>query len=200
MGQMLSVWMKWHGVGWPHGSESFWEKNSTLGRTLLGISRNWRKETQWAFFPWPMQPLGLLTQKQEENLSVAVRADIHKIGPQYLLDPGAAPRLQVQDQWWGWYCVGWNPEQAPRGLGLFSMRLGLPVPRCPMSGRGHRCPFSSWCGLAAWLGGSVFQMLAGFTGFWNALCFSRTRSWDPHSICVESWAGHSQAPNCLEFR
>lgn len=43
----------------------------------------------------PMQPQGLLSQKEEKNLSVAIRADVHRMAPEYLLDPGAAPRLQV---------------------------------------------------------------------------------------------------------
>ena len=29
---------------------------------------------------------------------------------------------------------------------------------------------------------------------------STGRSWDPHSICAASWAGHLQAPDCPSFR
>ena len=38
-------------------------------------------------------------------------------------------------------------------------------PRCLMSGRGQRCPFSIGCGLAAWSGDSGFRMFEGFPGF-----------------------------------
>ena len=41
----------------------------------------------------PMQLQGQLSQREEENLSVAVRTDAHTRAPEYLLDPGAAPRL-----------------------------------------------------------------------------------------------------------
>ena len=67
----------------------------------------------------------LLSQREEENLRDTVRADVHKMAPEYLLDPGAAPRLQVQAQGWGGGCVGWNPQQAPRSLGPFSGHLRL---------------------------------------------------------------------------
>ena len=33
-----------------------------------------------------------LSQRGEENLGVAVRADVHKMAPGYLLDPGAAAK------------------------------------------------------------------------------------------------------------
>ena len=34
-----------------------------------------------------MQPWGLLSQREEKNLRVAVRADVHKMVPEYLLTP-----------------------------------------------------------------------------------------------------------------
>lgn len=96
--------------------------------------------------------------------------------------------------------VGWAEPTAStqRGLGLFSGHLGFSAPRCLTSRRGHRCPFSIWCQLAAWLGGSVFRMFEGFTGFWNVLWSSRGKSQNPHNIYVELWASHFQAPDCLE--
>lgn len=41
-------------------------------------------------------PGGLLSQREEEDMRLAVSANVHKIAPEYLLDPGAAPGLQVQ--------------------------------------------------------------------------------------------------------
>ena len=41
-----------------------------------------------------MQPQGLLSQRQEESLRVAVPADVHTRAPEPILAPGAAPRLQ----------------------------------------------------------------------------------------------------------
>ena len=43
-----------------------------------------------------MQHLGAAEPEKGENLRVAVRADVHKMAPGYLLDPGVAARLQVQ--------------------------------------------------------------------------------------------------------
>ena len=77
---------------------------------------------------------GLLSQR-EENLRAAVSADVHTMAPEYVLDPDAAPRLQVQAQRWGEWCFGWNPQQAPRGLGLFSGHLGLCCKRPPVRQR-----------------------------------------------------------------
>ena len=42
----------------------------------------------------------LLSQREEENMSVAVRTDVHTRAPECLLDPGASPRLQMQIQRW----------------------------------------------------------------------------------------------------
>ena len=38
---------------------------------------------------------------EEENLRVAVRADVHKTAPEDLVDPGSLQRLQEQAQRWG---------------------------------------------------------------------------------------------------
>ena len=53
--------------------------------------------------PSQSSPGGWLSQREEENLRVAVRADVHKMAPEYLLDPGAALQVQaqVQAQCWG---------------------------------------------------------------------------------------------------
>ena len=37
----------------------------------------------------------------EETLRIAVTPDVRKMHPEYLLDPGAGPKLQVQAQIWG---------------------------------------------------------------------------------------------------
>ena len=60
------------------------------------FQEKWRKAIQAAYCLRPMQPQGLLSQREEENLRVAVRADVHKMVPESLLDSCAAPRLQVQ--------------------------------------------------------------------------------------------------------
>ena len=51
---------------------------------------------------------------------MAVRADVHKMATESHLDPGAAPRLQVQALRKGQWCVGSKPHQAPSGLFLLS--------------------------------------------------------------------------------
>ena len=93
--------MEWHGVGWPQGSGSCWEGNGPLGRPFLVFQEKWRKEIQAAYCLRPMQPQGLLSQSEEDNLRVSVRANVYKMAPAYLIDPGARSRLQVQAQWWG---------------------------------------------------------------------------------------------------
>ena len=143
---------------------------------------------------------GCCWAREEENLRVAVRADVHRMDPESLLDTGAAPRLQVQAQRRGWWYVGQNPHQAPRGFWLFSGHLVLSAARCLLSGRGPRCCFSIWCGLAALLGSGVLRMLEGFTGFQNALCSSRAISQDPQQVGFEwgvSWPFSS--PPCQGF-
>ena len=42
--------------------------------------------------PPPGGGVARLSQREEENLGVAVRADVHKMAPGYLLDPGAAAK------------------------------------------------------------------------------------------------------------
>lgn len=51
--------------------------------------------------PSQSSPGGWLSQREEENLRDAIRAGVHKMAPEYLLEPGAAARLQVQAQCWG---------------------------------------------------------------------------------------------------
>ena len=46
----------------------------------------------------PWSPRWLLHLSQEESLTGAVRADVHRRAPEDLVAPGAAPRLQVQAQ------------------------------------------------------------------------------------------------------
>ena len=60
--------------------------------------------------------VGRLSQREEETLRVAVRADVHKTAPEHLLDPGAVARLQGQAEWWDGECVDRNPRQARGGL------------------------------------------------------------------------------------
>ena len=67
--------------------------------------------------------LGAAEPEEEETPRGAVRADGHQMAAEDPLDPGVAPRLQVQAQSWAPWCVGQNPQQAPRGLRLFSVRL-----------------------------------------------------------------------------
>jgi len=200
MGQEMNVWMEWHGVEGAQASERLWERNGLLGRALLAISGQGRKEIQAEFCLRPLQPRRLLSQREEENTSVAVRTDVHTRAPECLLDPGASPRLQMQIQRWAWLCVGPKPQPAHRGLWLFSGHQGLSTPRCLMSGTGHKCPLSICCELASWFGGSVFWMLEAINRFWNALHSSRCRSWGSHCIRVDSWAGLVPALDCQVFR
>lgn len=51
--------------------------------------------------PSQCRPGGRLRQREEENLRVAVRADVHAKTPESLLAPGAVPRLQMQARRWG---------------------------------------------------------------------------------------------------
>ena len=59
---------------------------------------------QPVYLPMAMASLGVVEPQRGGNLRVAVRAHIHKMVPEYLLDPGAAPGRQVQAQSWCW-CV-----------------------------------------------------------------------------------------------
>ena len=140
-------------------------------------------------------------EREEENLRVADRADVRKTAPEDLLEPGAAaPRLQAA--WWGGWCVGRNPPQAPGGLGLFSGPLERSAPRGLRAGRGHSRPWSilrrTVC-LACSRGGSVLSMLEGFPGVPKALCSSTGGSPHPPSDWAESRAGHCQAPGIQGF-
>ena len=65
------------------------------------FQEKWRKAIQAAYCLRPMQPQGLLSQREEDNLRVSVRVNVYKMAPEYLIDPGARSRLQVQAQWWG---------------------------------------------------------------------------------------------------
>ena len=152
MGWELRVGWELHGAGWRQGSESLWIIKSPLGRALLGISRKRKKEIQTAHCSRPMQPWGLWSQREEENLRVAVRADVHKMAPESFLDPGAMPRLQVQAQKGLMWC--WQyPEPSPESLWSFPGHYGLSAPRYFLSGRGRRRPCSICCGWAARFGG-----------------------------------------------
>ena len=119
--------------------------------------------------------VGLLSQREEETLRVAVGADVHKTAPESALAPGAAPpRQQAHAQECGGCCVGQKPEPAARGLWWFSGHLALSAPRCLTSGRGHLGVSSTlFGGEAARLGGSGLRILEGFPGFLRALGSSR---------------------------
>ena len=150
-----SWWFEWNGKGvrWPQGPERCWERNSPLGRDFLGISGKGVKEIQPEYYLRPMQPQGLLSQREEENLRVAVRADVHTRAPEYLWT-----HVQLQ----GCRCrfrggvdgvlVGTQSKHR-EFFWLLSGHQGLSAPRCLISGRGHMCPFSilSWiCILLGW--------------------------------------------------
>ena len=92
---------------------------------MRGRSRRRRQAIQGAECPQPGQAdreredrggVGRLSQREEETLRVAVRADVHKTAPEHLLDPGAVARLQGQAEWWDGECVARNPRQARGGL------------------------------------------------------------------------------------
>ena len=111
--------MSWSVGSWGYewsGSECLWERNSPLGMALLGILGKWKKEIHPAYYLRKMQSCVSLSKRGVETLGVAVRADVLLEVPEYLLDPGAAPGLQVQAQYWCWSCVLQNLQQAPRHL------------------------------------------------------------------------------------
>ena len=81
MVQELSVC---NGVAWGRlasGLLKTLREKSPLGRAHVGISRMWRKETRPAYGLWPMQPWGLMNQRErdEENLRVSASANVNRI-------------------------------------------------------------------------------------------------------------------------
>lgn len=107
---------------------------------MLGRSRRRRQAIQGAECPQPGQAdreredrggVGRLSQREEETLRVAVRADVHKTAPEHLLDPGAVARLQGQAEWWDGECVDRKPQQAPRGLCVGSWAPGTVWSKTP---------------------------------------------------------------------
>ena len=192
-----------NGVAWGRGASGLWKTLREKWPTWKGPScyfRTGEERNPSRILPKAFAATRLLSQREEENMSVAVRTDVHTRAPECLLDPGASPRLQMQIQRWAWLCVGPKPQPAHRGLWLFSGHQGLSTPRCLMSGTGHKCPLSICCELASWFGGSVFWMLEAINRFWNALHSSRCRSWGSHCIRVDSWAGLVPALDCQVFR
>lgn len=192
-----------NGVAWGRGASGLWKTLREKWPTWKGPScyfRTGEERNPSRILPKAFAATRLLSQREEENMSVAVRTDVHTRAPECLLDPGASPRLQMQIQRWAWLCVGPKPQPAHRGLWLFSGHQGLSTPRCLMSGTGHKCPLSICCELASWFWGSVFWMLEAINRFWNALHSSRCRSWGSHCIRVDSWAGLVPALDCQVFR
>ena len=85
----MGVGPQWPGVSWPQGSES------PPGMAHLVISGSRRKEIHPAYGPRSMVSLS-----KKESVRGAVRADVHRRAPEDLVEPGSAPRLQVQAQGW----------------------------------------------------------------------------------------------------
>lgn len=154
---------------------------------------------QAASCPRRMEPRGLGSHRDEDHLRAAVRAAVRKTAPEDPLDGGPAPRLHIQAERWGGWGDRWKPQPAARGWALFSRLPGRSVPGWLLAGRGHRCPFSSGGGFAAWSGGRAFRMPEGFPGFQIALGSSRGRSRDPRSVWFAGRAGNFQAPECGAF-
>ena len=136
---------------------------------MLGRSRRRRQAIQGAECPQPGQAdreredrggVGRLSQREEETLRVAVRADVHKTAPEHLLDPGAwqgcRGRLSggMESVWIGTHG---KPAEA---FGLFAGPLGLSGPRGLPSGRGHRRP----CSRVRWIGSLVVWECASNAG------------------------------------
>ena len=199
LGWELSLWREQHGVGWHQGSESLLERKNPLGRALLGISWKWGKAIQGAYCLWPMQPQGLLSQGEEENLRGAVRADVHMRAPEYLLDLGAGPRLQVQAQRWGWFCLEQNPQQAPRGFSVVSWAPGTLLQNASCQAEDTGVSSAFWGGLGTCLGGSVFRKLEVFTGFGDNLFSSRAGTKTLTTNVLLSWAGPLSPPEHWGF-
>ena len=153
------------------------------------------KEIQLAYSPWPLQPWRPLSQREDENLRVSVKADVQKRVSKYLLAPGAAPRLPVQAQY-TWLCVEQNPQQAQRFFGCFlgTSNFLLQV-RESCQAEGTVVPSAFWGGFAAWLGGSVFRMLKYLLGFTMPCLLPE--AWAntlPASVCIVSWPLSSPWP------
>ena len=88
-------------------------------------------------------------QRREENLRVAVRADVHKMAPEYPLDP-----MQLQgahlSRLRGAVVGGFG--QTPANIQRVGIVLQVLVTLCtkmPLARRGNQCPFSTGCGFAA---------------------------------------------------
>ena len=79
MGWELRVWTEWHGLHWPVGSESLWERNSPLGWAFLGISGKWSKEIQPAFFVFSRAAPTAYRGSKARGLIGAVAAGLHHI-------------------------------------------------------------------------------------------------------------------------
>ena len=112
---------------------------------------------------------------------------------------GVRVRLPVQAQCWGWCWVEQILQQEPRGCSV-SWTPGTIRPKMP-----HVRPNDATCVphlrcICIQVGGSVLRTLEGFTRCWYALCSSGGRSWETHSICAVSWAGHFPAPDRRGFR
>ena len=81
--------------------KAFERERAHLEGHFLVFQEKRGKEIQRAYCPQPLPPRELLSQREKENLRVAVRADVHAKTPESLLAPGAVPRLQVQARRWG---------------------------------------------------------------------------------------------------
>ena len=79
MGWELRVWTEWHGLHWPVGSESLWERKSALGWAFLGISGKWSKEIQPALFVCSRAAPTAYRGSKARGLIGAVAAGLHHI-------------------------------------------------------------------------------------------------------------------------
>ena len=178
-----------NGLVWNRLASGFWKTLRETWATLLGTSWYLKKEGEGkstSKLPKDNVAQGLLSQREEENLRVAVRADVstrwpHNTSWTPVQLQGRLSRLRAG-------VVGGFTEtqQALRSLALFSRHLRLSVPRCLMSGRGHRSPLSIGCGFSDWLDDRVLRMHESFTAFQIALCSSRGISQDRNGNCFES--------------
>lgn len=155
---------------------------------------------QAASCPRRMEPRGLGSHRDEDHLRAAVRAAVRKTAPEDPLDGGPAPRLHIQAERWGGWGDWWKPQPAARGWALFSRLPGRSVPGWLLAGRGHRCPFSSGGGFAAWSGGRAFRMPEGFPGFrrqrtlWTTVQLGAegflSRAQSKYPVCFYRFPGH----------
>ena len=117
---------------------------------------------------------------------VSTRGHQSPFWPQVQLQ--GSKRLELQGSESG-LMVSWA-EPTASIQNIFGYFLGRSsAPRCLVSGRRQRCPFSIWRCIGSWVGSSVCRILEGFTGFLPCLTFLQRQVQRPTKrwCCIVSW-------------